>query len=730
MPSRSVSASPSVVVIVLDTLRADMMDEPGLLARLPTIQALCDESYVFTRAYAPSHWTLPSHASVFTGLPPSVHLAQTPYMKLREDVRTAAELFREKGYLTACISCNAYLSDLFGMTRGFQVVWNRPLRKVRWLVGEGVTFIPGNRHLGNGFLHSASAIMDAIAGVITTSPMFDNGARAALRRVRRLLRRNSQNLFLLVNLVEAHEPYYSRGKFSSWRKRLQHTDILHHWPELRMAMGGGRLSVSEPVQHAIEEVYWENIRYLDSVLGTLLQGLPGHCLENGYLIIVSDHGQSLGERGLIGHAAGLYQELIHVPLFIRPPGGVEGKRVGHPIDITSLFFLLDAIASNKNDAFSSWLEKVGQEEVILSEAHGGTVPSAQGLIRRNPIHMKDWINFKTTHEHPVIACISGYWKLICHLGRVKDEVYNLEADPREEVNLAASDAEVLQGLHDRLRERFGRTGKKPPSLMRRDALPIAAKREITETVLMRALQDHEKPVLVWTGGKDSTLALYLTLTVARQEGLNSPSLLFVDHGQHFQETWSFMEEIARKEGLEIVVTQNENVLALARDGVDVVPLEALDSENQREALRARLEGAEVPISLGTPVGNHLLKTVALNNALREHGFDGVITGIRWDENPARSSEVFFSPREEPPHTRVHPILPWTERDVWQYTLGNGLPIHPLYNLGYRSFDGVRDSRPTDTRPAWEQDLEASTERAGRAQDKEEIMQQLRALGYF
>ncbi len=101
---------------------------------------------------------------------------------------------------------------------------------------------------------------------------------------------------------------------------------------------------------------------------------------------------------------------------------------------------------------------------------------------------------------------------------------------------------------------------------------------------------------------------------------------------------------------------------------------------------------------------------------------------RWDENPARSTEVFFSPRKS--HTRVHPILLWTEREVWDYTLEHGLPIHPLYAEGYRSFDGVKDSKPTDTRPAWEQDLEGSEERAGRAQDKERIMERLRALGYF
>ena len=143
-----------------------------------------------------------------------------------------------------------------------------------------------------------------------------------------------------------------------------------------------------------------------------------------------------------------------------------------------------------------------------------------------------------------------------------------------------------------------------------------------------------------------------------------------------------------------------------------------------------LRGTAVPFSLNTEVGNHLMKTVALNRLVRRERIDTVITGIRWDENPARASEVFFSPRESPAHVRVHPILPWTERDVWTFTLRERLPVHPLYAKGYRSLDGIHDSRPTDSRPAWEQDLEGSYERAGRAQDKEHIMERLRAQGYF
>ncbi len=290
--------------------------------------------------------------------------------------------------------------------------------------------------------------------------------------------------------------------------------------------------------------------------------------------------------------------------------------------------------------------------------------------------------------------------------------------------------ETLDDLHRELRERFLGEGGGGRGEIRTDGMPLEAKKVIAQIVLGEALQAPRTPVLVWTGGKDSTLVLGLCLEVARQRELPVPPLMVVDHGMHFQETWTFMEEVAREEGLSLLVAKNRPLVEAIHQGVASVPLEQLDAENQEEALKAGLQGDDVPLSLDTPVGNHLLKTVALKRAVQEDGFDTVITGIRWDENLARAGEVFFSPREDPPHTRVHPILPWTEREVWTYTLEKGLPIHPLYRRGYRSFDGAFDSEPTDTRPAWEQDLDKTPERAGRAQDKEKIMERLRALGYF
>jgi len=125
-----------------------------------------------------------------------------------------------------------------------------------------------------------------------------------------------------------------------------------------------------------------------------------------------------------------------------------------------------------------------------------------------------------------------------------------------------------------------------------------------------------------------------------------------------------------------------------------------------------------------------MKTVAMNIYLEATKADALITGIRWDEQEARANEIYFSPRKLPKHTRIHPILHLKEKDVWEATHKYKLPYVDLYEKGYRSLGAkVTTLKPSD-KPAWKQDLDHTTERVGRQQDKEQIMKRLRDLGYM
>lgn len=259
-------------------------------------------------------------------------------------------------------------------------------------------------------------------------------------------------------------------------------------------------------------------------------------------------------------------------------------------------------------------------------------------------------------------------------------------------------------------------------------LELDSKSEIGKIIVKDALKKFKSPVVVWSAGKDSTVVLDIVRKVAAENNLKTPPVLFIDHGDHFPETWDMLHKYTKEWNLKLVVARNDKVINAVKDGT--IKLSDIGEENIAEAEKIGFNGDSFPYSLDTDIGNHLLKTVAMNQTIKKYGFDALFTGIRWDENEARSTERFFSPRQNPPHMRVHPVLTFRERDIWDYMFKYNLPIHPKYREGFRSIDGIRDSLKTSDKPAWEQDLEGTKERAGRSQDKEGMMEKLRKMGYM
>ncbi|MDZ7687723.1 MAG: phosphoadenosine phosphosulfate reductase family protein [Halobacteriales archaeon] len=283
-------------------------------------------------------------------------------------------------------------------------------------------------------------------------------------------------------------------------------------------------------------------------------------------------------------------------------------------------------------------------------------------------------------------------------------------------------------------------------------------------VTKKGLEEYRNPAVMWTGGKDSTLTLYFIKEVADEYGYEMPPAVFIDHFQHFDDIIEFVEKWADEWGVELVYARNEDVRSLADEPGDEIRVEDLNEQNQHH-VRDILEYEEdtFPFLLDTYVGNHLLKTVPLNNVIEELEIDGIISGVRWDEQEARADETFFSPRHDPdiypPHDRIQPILQFDEGAVWDAfwnfvvpdtvegypddgyvpqaydDLPEGIerddiPVSPKYFEGFRSLGSEVSTEKSAPEPAWLQDLEGTTERAGRAQDKEDLMERLRDLGYM
>ncbi len=199
--------------------------------------------------------------------------------------------------------------------------------------------------------------------------------------------------------------------------------------------------------------------------------------------------------------------------------------------------------------------------------------------------------------------------------------------------------------------------------------------------------DPSRMAVAWSGGKDSMVLLHL---IVRAWGRVPFPVLFLDTGVKFPEIYEFKERISRDWGLDMRVVKNEEAAQSIAIGKD-------------KELCCRL-----------------LKTTPLKEAVTRYGLLALITGVRADENPSRGGETAFSPRRDPSHLRVHPILPFTEADVWDYIHVHDVPFCSLYSQGYRSLGCM---------PCTEKS-KGNDERSGRDPEKERLMGSLRDLGYF
>jgi phosphoadenosine phosphosulfate reductase len=241
--------------------------------------------------------------------------------------------------------------------------------------------------------------------------------------------------------------------------------------------------------------------------------------------------------------------------------------------------------------------------------------------------------------------------------------------------------------------------------------------------------------LIWSGGKDSTLTLWICRQYCIENGKVLPKVFTIDEGDAFEEIDEFLKRYSKEWGAHLDWGRNEDVLRAAGYKLNTdIAVKDLNGRNRKEIERIGFNLEKFPFEAESYVGNHLMKTVVFNTYLEEHNVKAVFQGLRWDEQSVRKKDEYIEEVKEaeliPAHTRIKPILHFTERDIWDTTLHFKIPFCPLYREGYRSLGAKTTSVKTTNIPAWEQDLEHTEERAGRRQDKEKMMERLRKLGYM
>jgi arylsulfatase A-like enzyme len=455
------SIRPNVVIIVLDCARADTVRAMclGPTPQLPFVSWLLEQAVWFPRTAAPSAWTIPSHASLFTGLNPWEHRVHyKSSLRLDQNTPTLATTLRASGYATFLASANGFLSPPSGLLNGFEVTawgesWERLLRissKVIPASGNNcgaTTPEPLTARLATvvpelGFRGYAAIAMDAanyfVARVRNPSAEFYPTISRWIEPTfeRWLAQQNGRTPILaFVNLYDAHEPYFLtpelRREPGTWGKFARNP-----------VDGTGFLAGEHPLSPELCQVqhrlYRSILIQLDRRVQTIVEALRrAGRWENTLFVLTSDHGQCFGEHDYLYHERRIWEPIARIPLVVRFPNGVHGGREASGwaslVDVYPTVMDLAGVSSPRPRG------SFGLEQLLTTPRPAPTWSIADGIFRseRNvqsfgsPERANYW-------DRVLVAGYDGTTKIILDATSGQFEYYNVESDPAESVNLTQS----------------------------------------------------------------------------------------------------------------------------------------------------------------------------------------------------------------------------------------------------------------------------------------------------
>jgi len=423
--------APNVLVIVVDTLRADHVSSYGYSRQTsPNIDRLVGDGVLFENAIAPSSWSLPSHASLVTGRAVHEHgmgnVEPMPWLgwgnSSLNGLPTLGGALQKTGYRTGAFSANRiYFTSNVGLGRGFihfedyfdsvgdcfvRTEFGREFARLYMNRSQKSKFTRAFKYLGLGsWLDKDSEGSGDYGGTFGIRKRADEVNRETLRWV---ARDRQHPFFAMLNYLDVHFAY------------------------------GGPSGYPKPVwDHGTTvDEYDAGIRYTDDYIGRLLHGLDDlGRLKNTIVIVTSDHGESLGDHGLSFHGAALYRELVHVPLIISYPGHIpEGVRVVQPVENEAIASTVLDLIGAKQDPFAGpsldtlWKNPVTQQwpDAISELPQTNTIVAADRAMQgKIPIATDGWMK----------SVVSPQWQLIVH-EKYSPQIYNWKNDPGELNNLA------------------------------------------------------------------------------------------------------------------------------------------------------------------------------------------------------------------------------------------------------------------------------------------------------
>lgn len=409
----SQASRPNLLVVVLDSVRADRLSCYGYpQATSPELDRLAGEGVRFTSALSECNWTLPVAVSLLTGLTPREHRAEF-HRRLPRDMPSVVDLLGEAGYATYCGTANGFLGPRRGLSRGFSA-FRMPARHGRL-----------THHLARY--------------VVRPMGWTDEGGKAVLGSFLRWAERTPGPWFGLLWLIESHYPYLSPQPYMNrfadpplpYARRLELANRMRRPQHL--------VSTASPEDlRDISSLYNGAVSYGDTLLGRLRQGMTQRGLwDEATTVIMADHGDMLGERGLMGHGScsGVYQPLVRIPLAVHSPhvaAGTVSDSLVQVTDVTQtvceLAGVADLLPPSAAPRCNLLAAAAGQGRRAALCEHDAPGPRASLRERRRA---PDY-DFEPHMCHEAALLADG-WKLIVRSDG-RNELYDLATDPLESTN--------------------------------------------------------------------------------------------------------------------------------------------------------------------------------------------------------------------------------------------------------------------------------------------------------
>lgn len=397
---------PRVILISIDCLRADHVGTYGYAKpTTPAIDAFAHDAVVFDNAVSASSWTIPSHMSMFTGLPPMVHgVNDSPdnfwagtAKTLPPGVPYLAELMSRDGYETGAVVSSAPMSPLYGFERGF-----------------GIYRVHADK---------AEEVVDSALDLVARSP--------------------ERPFFLFVHFIDPHWPYMPMVEFRSYA-----TEFIERFgtrpkdiSELIKRHQGKAVKALPEDAVDIQTLYDAALAYVDHELGRFFDELKRRDLYDDALILLTgDHGEGFYDHETFGHAKTLYQELTHVPLIVKWPTGTPSGRVDAPVShVDILPTILEAAGLTAPPVEGVSLASPPSDREIVGDA------SWEDRLRRETMLSVRRGNYK----YIVVIAFEPFEELSLQTV-IREELYDLSSDPKEEHNLIEDPPVSLVPFRERL----------------------------------------------------------------------------------------------------------------------------------------------------------------------------------------------------------------------------------------------------------------------------------------